>query len=131
MADKFDVIVIGSGPGGSQVAEQLVKEKKKVAMVDYLFGGTCALWGCTPKKAMESVTSQWIAAREVAKAGFPALHQSVNWSELVRHQKRFTELIPANTKEKWREKGATIIEGTARFINKDTIKVGDESYTAD
>ncbi len=39
----FDLIVIGSGPGGSSVAMQCAKDGLEVAVIDRLFGGTCAL----------------------------------------------------------------------------------------
>ncbi len=53
MAEQFDVIVIGMGPGGEVAASRLLKAGKRVAVVEReLIGGECAYWGCIPSKAL-------------------------------------------------------------------------------
>ncbi|MGK7371225.1 MAG: FAD-dependent oxidoreductase, partial [Candidatus Halalkalibacterium sp. M3_1C_030] len=48
---KFDLIVIGTGSGGSVAAGKCAKAGWKVAQIDsHPFGGTCARRGCDPKK---------------------------------------------------------------------------------
>ncbi|MEM9990576.1 MAG: FAD-dependent oxidoreductase [Bacteroidota bacterium] len=64
------VIVIGSGPAGSKLATSCKDAGKKVAVADYMYGGICALRGCTPKKAMESVTSLWWEQHALQGFGF-------------------------------------------------------------
>lgn len=49
--EKFDVIIIGSGPGGMAAAYDLSATGKQVAVVETdLWGGTCPNRGCEPKK---------------------------------------------------------------------------------
>src|SRR5580704_5060538 len=49
----FDVVVVGMGPGGEHVAEELAKAGLSVAGVeDRLVGGECPYWGCVPSKMM-------------------------------------------------------------------------------
>ena len=53
MTEQFDVIVIGMGPGGEEVAEQLAAAGLAVAGVEHnLVGGECPYWGCIPSKAI-------------------------------------------------------------------------------
>ncbi|WP_198588591.1 FAD-dependent oxidoreductase, partial [Geodermatophilus chilensis] len=53
MADRFDVIVIGMGPGGEVAAGQLLKSGKRVGIVEReLLGGECAYWACIPSKTL-------------------------------------------------------------------------------
>ena len=53
MEQKFDLIVIGTGSGGSTAAAKCSKTGWKVAVIDSRpFGGTCALRGCDPKKVL-------------------------------------------------------------------------------
>lgn len=131
MKKSYDVIVIGSGPGGSASANKCARKGLKVAMIDVLFGGTCALRGCTPKKAMESVTSLYKEATHLQGHGFPKLESTVDWKALIAHQQQFTTLIPANKKEDLRENGIDVIEGKAKFTGKKTLQVSDHKYTAD
>jgi dihydrolipoamide dehydrogenase len=53
MADTFDLIVIGSGPGGYVAAIRASQLGQKVAIVEReLLGGICLNWGCIPTKAL-------------------------------------------------------------------------------
>jgi len=53
MSDAFDVIVIGSGPGGYVTAIRASQLGMKVAIVEReLLGGICLNWGCIPTKAL-------------------------------------------------------------------------------
>ena len=52
MSDKFDVIVVGGGPGGYVAAIKAAKEGMQVALVENVrVGGTCLNRGCIPAKA--------------------------------------------------------------------------------
>jgi len=128
---KTDVIVIGSGPGGSSVAKRCAKAGKKVVIVDRLFGGVCALRGCTPKKAMESVTSAYWKAKDMEKAGFPTLSEAIDWSKLAAHKSKFTTTVPAKTKSNFKEAGIRVIEGTAELIDPNTVVVDGKKIIAE
>src|SRR5947209_7391373 len=54
MADRFDLVVIGGGPGGYVAAIRAAQLGKKVACIDKrpAFGGTCLNIGCIPSKAL-------------------------------------------------------------------------------
>ena len=55
MADKYDVIVLGSGPGGYVAAIRCAQLGLKTAIVEReLLGGICLNWGCIPTKALRS-----------------------------------------------------------------------------
>src|SRR6266446_10811012 len=53
MADQYDLIVLGSGPGGYVAAIRAAQLGMKVAIVEReLLGGICLNWGCIPTKAL-------------------------------------------------------------------------------
>src|SRR3954471_8202957 len=53
VAEKFDAIILGMGPGGEEVAGRLLGAGKKVAVVEReLLGGECAYWACIPSKIL-------------------------------------------------------------------------------
>ncbi|WP_235297367.1 dihydrolipoyl dehydrogenase family protein [Portibacter marinus] len=128
---SFDIIVIGSGPAGSTVAKKCATKGKKIAIVDVLFGGTCALRGCTPKKAMESVTSTFWETRDFTGYGFKKTPPFIDWHDLMAHKAKFTSTVPAQTKSDFEERGITAIEGKASFLDKKTLLVDGKEYSAD
>src|SRR3954469_3274079 len=53
MADKFEAVVIGSGPGGYVAAIKAAQLGKKTAVIEREhIGGVCLNWGCIPSKAL-------------------------------------------------------------------------------
>ncbi|GAA3029709.1 NAD(P)/FAD-dependent oxidoreductase [Streptosporangium longisporum] len=53
MSDEFDVVVVGAGPAGENVADRAVKGGLTVAIVEgHLAGGECSYWACVPSKAL-------------------------------------------------------------------------------
>ena len=53
MADEFDVVVIGAGPAGENVADRAVRGGLTAAIVEAnLAGGECSYWACIPSKAL-------------------------------------------------------------------------------
>src|SRR5215207_8987205 len=65
MADRFDVIVIGGGPGGYVAAIRAAQLGKKVALVEKrsTLGGTCLNVGCIPSKALLHSSEHIVGAR--------------------------------------------------------------------
>jgi glutathione reductase (NADPH) len=132
MKNKYDTIVIGSGPGGSTVANTCAEKGLKVAVADELFGGTCALRGCTPKKAMESVTSIFRKYQHLRGSGIPDIPMKIDWQKLQAHKQLFTADVVSGTKENFQEKGIDLIESAVKFTGKNKIKTKNGTvYQAD
>jgi pyruvate/2-oxoglutarate dehydrogenase complex dihydrolipoamide dehydrogenase (E3) component len=53
MADRFDAVILGAGPGGEVALNTLLKAGKRVALVENtVIGGECSNWGCIPSKTL-------------------------------------------------------------------------------
>ena len=53
MLDRYDVVILGAGPGGEVAVNTLVKAGKRIALVEELvIGGECTNWGCIPSKTL-------------------------------------------------------------------------------
>ena len=80
MADTYDLVVIGSGPGGYVCAIRAAQLGMKVAVVEKraTFGGTCLNIGCIPSKALLHATEMF----EEAGHGFAALGIKVSAPKL-------------------------------------------------
>ena len=68
-AQEYDVVVIGAGPAGENVAARTVKGGLRTAIVESeLVGGECSYWACIPSKALLRPLEVWNAARSIAGA---------------------------------------------------------------
>ena len=98
MEKTFDLIVIGTGAGGSTVAHKCQKAGWKVAIIDSRpFGGTCALRGCDPKKVLVGAAELIDWNRRMQGKGVSAKSAEIDWQELMQFKKTFTEPVPENT----------------------------------
>lgn len=131
MKERYDAIVIGAGPAGSQAAEVLGKKNWKVAIIEsFGYGGTCPLRGCNPKKVMAAVTEH-IAKNEQLKGLGLVSESSIDWSELQAFKRRFTEPIPEAKEASLKEAGVETLHGTASFIDEKTVQIEGRQLTSD
>jgi len=132
MTQHFDYIAIGGGSGGIASANRAASHGKKCAIVEAkALGGTCVNVGCVPKKAM------WFAG-QVAEAfklapdyGYAVDTPALDWSTLVASREAYIGRIHASYDRVLAKNNVTVIQGFARFIDKNTIDVNCTLYTAD
>ncbi|MFH1614102.1 MAG: dihydrolipoyl dehydrogenase, partial [Planctomycetota bacterium] len=114
MPEKFDVVVIGSGPGGYSAAIRCAQRNASVAIIEKdLIGGTCLNWGCIPSKALLGSAQLILAARKAADLGVDIPSVSPNWPKIKARKnaivqnfrKGLTALIAANKIKIYRGKG--------------------------
>ncbi len=124
-AREYDLIVIGTGDAGQTVALAAAKEKWKVAIIEKkAIGGTCALWGCVPKKVLISGEELVNFSQRMTAAGLSS-QITPHWSELMRFKNRLTGSFSQDDRTNLQKNGIDIYEGTASFVNESTIRVGE------
>ncbi|MDI6886508.1 MAG: NAD(P)/FAD-dependent oxidoreductase [archaeon] len=126
MVKEYDLIVIGTGAAGTTVAFECSSAGRKVAIVDSSpFGGTCALRGCDPKKIL--VGGAEIIDRSLSMRGRGIAKEiEINWPELMRFKRTFTDPVPESRGKSFSEAGIDAFQGRASFTGKNTLKIGDE-----
>jgi len=130
MERKFDLIVIGTGAGGSAAAYKCRNAGWEVAIIDARpFGGTCALRGCDPKKVLVGAAEliDWTSRME--GKGVSARGAEIDWSSLMRFKKTFTEPVPQNMEKGYAKAGIATYHGRTRFVDRTTVQVGDDTLT--
>lgn len=129
--ERFDVIIIGSGPGGMAAAYELAESRAKVAVVEAdLWGGTCPNRGCDPKKVLYGAVEAKDGMHQLVKKGFERLPK-INWQELMAFKETFTQPVPVEQKKGLVAAGIQMITGKAVFKDAHTITVGLSEYQAD
>ncbi len=127
MTANLDVIVIGTGEAARPVAYACREAGRSVAVIDSLpFGGTCELRGCDPKKVLVGVSEliDWSHRMQGKGASAPAM--SVNWSDLIRFKRTFTDPVPRENEQGFEEAGISAFHGRAHFVDRASVEVDGE-----
>src|SRR5437870_9138699 len=131
MTQTFDLVVIGSGTAAQTVASRCRTAGWTVAMVDKRpFGGTCALRGCDPKKVLVSAAAAADRARLLSAKGVRPDNLAIDWPELIRFKRSFTDPVPEQLKASLAHAGIVTFENTARFVGPDRVRVAETVLTA-
>ncbi len=129
LQNHFDVIVIGSGPGGEGASIKLAKAGKSVAIIENhaLVGGGCTHWGTIPSKTLIHVVNQY--SEQKKSRLFSRVYQQAKITcedlmgvvrDVVLQQVRDREGFYARN-------DVEVIEGFARFIDPHTVEVADDA----
>ena len=129
MTDTYDLIVIGAGMAGAAAANKCAAQGWKVAIVDELpYGGTCALRGCDPKKILRRGAEIIDSARLMAGKGIDTNGMHINWADLMKHKRGFTDPVPEDMESELMRNGVETLHGTARFESEHRLSVDDVAY---
>jgi dihydrolipoamide dehydrogenase len=128
MAESFDVVVIGSGPGGYAAAIRCAQSGASVAVVEKgLMGGTCLNCGCIPSKTLLASAHTLLLIKHAAMMGVDVASASPNWPKIQARKdavvagfrKGLTGLIKSHK--------VTIIEGRAVVTAPGQIEVESDA----
>lgn len=127
----YDLIVLGTGGAGYQVAMKSKEAGWKVAVVnDGPFGGTCSVRGCIPKKLLAGTAEIADITKRLGEIGIVTHQPEMSWSELMNFKRTFTEPVPANTEKSLREAGIDVYVGSARFTANLTLDINGQTLSA-
>lgn len=122
---NFDLVIIGSGTAAMVAAFQVRAAGWSVAIADEKpFGGTCALRGCDPKKMLISGAEVVEGARRMLGHGVKG-ELFIDWSELIRFKRTFTDPVPEKHEARYDEKGIATFRGRIRFIGPNRLAIDD------
>ena len=128
MTREFDLIAIGTGSAASGVTSRCREAGWKVAIVDSRpFGGTCALRGCDPKKVLVGAAEAIDWTRRMKGMGIHAAELQIDWPELMRFKRSFTEPVTKRREDDFAKAGIAAFHGRARFAGPTTVQVGEET----
>ena len=126
MADQqYDVVIIGSGPGGYVAAIRAGQLGMKVACIekDPFLGGTCLHRGCIPTKSLLENADVWQKIQKAKDFGITVGDVKLDWSSV---QKRKQGVVDANAKGiefLWKKHKVERITGFGKLVDARTIEV--------
>ncbi len=129
--NDFDYIVIGSGVAGRTIATNLAHAKEKVAIVARGKIGGCEVNKIDlPFSINLDFAHLYGRAKRGEKFGLSNADFNFDFPKLVSWQDKVVKKVSEEAKSKLEAAGITILSGDAKFVDKNTVSVGDKTYRA-
>lgn len=139
MADKYDVIVIGAGPGGYVAAIRAAQMGLKTACVEkwigkegnVVFGGTCLNVGCIPSKALLEASHKFVEAKhDFDDMGIQAGDVQMDVKKMMARKDKIVKNLTGGIAGLFKANGVTGIEGTGKVAGTQQVEVTDKEGKA-
>jgi dihydrolipoamide dehydrogenase len=131
--ETYDLIIIGSGPGGYVAAVRAAQLDMKVAVIERYprLGGVCLNVGCIPSKALLDSSEYYHLARaHLADHGIGVGDLSLDLKAMMARKDKVVTELTDNVAKLLDGNGVTVIQGTARLAGTDRVEVtGTEGQT--
>ena len=117
--DKFDVLVIGGGPGGYLAAERAAQGGLKAAVIEKrALGGTCLNEGCMPTKTLLYCAKQYAAAKHGAEYGVSAENVKIDHAKVVDRKDKVVKALVSGVGSTMMANNIKVIRGDAEIKGK-------------
>lgn len=124
--DKFDLIVIGSGPGGYVAAIRASQLGMKVAVVEReSLGGICLNWGCIPTKALLKSAQVFEYIQHARDYGIEVEKAAVNFEGMVKRSRAVADGMSKGINFLFRKNKITAINGEGKLAGGKKVEVTD------
>ena len=124
MADQFDVLVIGGGPGGYTAGIRAAQLGKKTAVVeDNGLGGVCLNWGCIPTKALLHTADLYERIRHAADFGLEVGEVSVNWKQVMARSRDVAKRLSKGIEFLFKKYGVSYHPGRGKLEGGGAVSV--------
>ncbi len=129
MADAFDLVIIGSGPGGYVAAIRAGQLGLKTAIVeqDKRLGGTCLLRGCIPTKSLLWTAELYAHVLAAAEFGIDLKNPAINWAQAQKHKDKVVTKGANGIDYLMKKNKVTVVKGHGRLIGKGKVEVAGEA----
>ena len=131
MPETFDLIILGSGPGGYVAAIRASQLGMKVAIVEReRLGGICLNWGCIPTKALLRTSEIYHYMTHADAYGLSVEKVSYDLAKVVERSRKVANQLNGGVKGLMKKNKVTVVEGVGKLTGKGQLTVGDRVLTA-
>lgn len=125
--DKFDLIVIGSGPGGYVAAIRASQLGMKVAVVEReTLGGICLNWGCIPTKALLKSAQVFEYINHAEDYGIKVDKASVDFTGMIKRSRNVADGMSKGINFLFRKNKITVLNGHGKLLRGKKVEVTDK-----
>ncbi|ANU47471.1 dihydrolipoyl dehydrogenase [Enterocloster clostridioformis] len=124
MADKFDLVVIGAGPGGYEAAVEGVQKGMKVALVENReMGGTCLNRGCIPTKTILHTAELYHDLQSGPSIGLTAREPVIDMEMVQKRKDEVLEQLRKGIASLMKTNRISVFYGTGTILDREHVKV--------
>ena len=132
MSERYDLIVLGSGPGGYVAAIRASQLGMKVAIVEReRLGGICLNWGCIPTKALLRTSEIYHYMQHAADYGLKAEKVSFDLDAVVQRSRKVAGQLNAGVKGLMKKNKVAVHEGVGKLTGKGKLSVAQGDKTVE
>jgi len=121
---NFDVVIIGTGPGGEGAAMHLAKNRKQVAIVERFrqIGGGCTHWGTIPSKSLRHAIFQIAEANKNPMLRLAGISLALPFAQMRKAANSVVDRQVEMRHTYYERNGVTVVSGHARFLDPFTVE---------
>lgn len=124
MAERYDLIVIGAGPGGYEAAVEAAKSGLKTALVERReLGGTCLNRGCIPTKTLLHTAGLYREVCGAVPMGLVADNIHCNMGQLLARKNQVVEQLRGGIASLMKANRVTVIQGSAAIMDAGLVRI--------
>lgn len=125
---QYDVIVLGSGPGGYVAAIRAAQLKLKTALVERdKLGGICLNWGCIPTKALLKSAELFEEFKHAQDFGLKVTNPSVDFPAVIKRSRDVADANSRGVEFLMKKNKIDVIYGSGRFKSANTLEITDSA----
>jgi dihydrolipoamide dehydrogenase len=128
MAEKFQAVVIGGGPGGYVCAIRLAQLGLKTACIESRgsLGGTCLNVGCIPSKSLLNLSEEFHKVQNLSNKGIEIGEVKLNLSKMMKSKDKAVTILTKGVEFLLKKNKVTYFKGTGSFKSKNEVLIKDE-----
>lgn len=132
MSEIYDLIVIGSGPGGYVAAIKAAKLGKKTALIEKRdIGGTCLNRGCIPTKTLMHSAHILYDMKNMNDIGISFMEPSIDYDKIMGRKDQVVDRIRKGIEGLLKANGVKVYQATATIIDRHIVRVKDQEDEKD
>ena len=128
MAEKFQAVVIGGGPGGYVCAIRLAQLGIKTACIESRgsLGGTCLNVGCIPSKSLLNLSEEFHKVKNLSNKGIEIGEVKLNLSKMMKSKDKAVTVLTKGVEFLLKKNKVSYFKGTGSFKSKNEILIKDD-----